>query len=197
MSITLPKQNEFETAPQGTHFATCFQVIDLGSQISEFNGEKKVHRKLRMAWELPDELMKDGRPFSVNKSYNLSSNEKATLVVDVNSWRGRPFTTEEFGSFDLTILVGKSCLLQVVWKESKGKTFANVGAVMALPKGQTSKTLINPPVKFSLDNFDQAVFDGLSEYLRTTISASPEYKQLKGTNDAEVNEAPASEEAPF
>lgn len=200
MSLTLPPKQEFEMAPQGTHIATCYQVIDLGSQISEFNGEKKIHRKVRISWELSSELMKDGRPFSVNKTYNLSSNDKSSLVIDINAWRGKPFTTEEFGSFDLTKLLGKSCMLQVMYNESKGKTYANVKAVMALPKGQASTPLTNPAVGFSLGDFNQSVFDGLTDYLKQMIMASPEFKELKGIDDGnhgqEISEMP-TEECPF
>lgn len=182
MPIIMPEQKTFETTPSGTHIATCYQVIDLGSQISDFTndkGERDIHRKIRFAWELPSALMKDGRPFAIGKDYNLSSNEKATLVKDVNAWRGKPFTPAEFGAFDLENLIGKSCLLQVEEKISKkGKPYTKVGSILALPSGQKSSPLVNKPLKFSLANFDRDAFNLIPEYWQNMIKSSPEYKEL-------------------
>lgn len=175
--LVLPKQNEYEQAPIGVHTATCYQVIDLGSQIKEFNGEKKVNREIRVTWELPEALMADGKPFSISKFYTYSSHEKSNLLKDLNAWRGKPFTKEDFGTFDLTKLLGKSCNIQISHTE-KGK--AKVSTVMALKAGEKAPALVNKPLWLSLDKFDQTVFDSLSEFLRTTIAASPEYRELKG-----------------
>ena len=205
MPILMPEQKSYESTPLGTHIATCYQVIDLGSQISDFaneRGERDVHRRVRFSWELPNAQMKDGRPFSIGKDYTLSSNEKANLVSDVNAWRGKPFTPAEFGAFDLERLVGHSCLLQVVEKISKkGKPYTKVGAIMALPTGQKSLPLINPPLKFSLDNFDRAAFDLIPQYWQAMIKSSPEYKELFGNEEQPTtdqgSELPQSEEVPF
>ena len=184
MPILMPEQKSYETTPTGTHIATCYQVIDLGTQISPFKndkGEHPVHRKIRFTWELPNALMKDERPFSIGKDYNLSSNEKASLVSDINAWRGKPFTQAEFGAFDLENLVGKSCLLQVTETVSKqGKPYTKVGAIMALPSGQKSLSLMNAPLKFSLANFDQNTFNLIPQYWQDMIKSSPEYKELFG-----------------
>lgn len=181
--LTLPEQKAFEVTPTGTHIAVCIKVIDLGTQIATYkqpDGSHKVNREVRIEWELPNKKMKDGRPFGVNKKYTLSSNEKSNLVTDVNAWRGRPFTPAEFGAFDLSKLLGKGCMLQVVHKDVAGKIYSNVKGVMALPEGTTVPPPENPLVKFDLSNFDQTVFDGLSDYLKKIISSSPEYKEIHG-----------------
>lgn len=185
MSLVMPKppeQHEFELTPSGTHVATCFQVIDLGTQLVEYNGTSSLKRQVRIAWELPEELMKDGRPFSVNKKYKLSSFVRAPLRLDLQQWRGRDFTDEEFGTFDLGKLIGASCLIAVVHAEGKkeGSMFANVGSVSKLAKGMASPPLINEPIYFSLNDFKQEVYDKLSEYLRMTIAKSPEFMELEG-----------------
>jgi hypothetical protein len=200
MPIILPEQKQFEKAPTGTHIATCYQVIDLGSQISDYGkGETKINRKVRLTWELPHATMTDGKPFSIGKDYTLSSNEKSNLVSDINAWRGKPFTAAEFGAFDIEKLIGKCCFLQVVHKTSAaGKLSARVNAIMALPPGQSSVPMINKPLTFSLATFDPAALAEVAEYWRNQIMASPEYKQLVGQDDGHNDPMPEMhEEAPF
>lgn len=202
MPIILPEQKQFEKAPSGTHIATCYQILDLGSQINDFGkgDEKKVQRQVRIVWELPNALMDNGLPFTIGKTYTLSSFEGSNLVKDINAWRGKPFTIAEFGAFDIEKLIGKSCLLQVTHPISKaGKVYAKVNAIMALPSGQLSASLINKPMTFSLSTFDKNAFEGLPEYWRNVISASPEYREIVGGDDTHNNEPvpELSDDIPF
>jgi hypothetical protein len=179
MSILMPKEDkmEFEDAPQGTHLGVCYRVIDLGTQLSNFG---KMQRKIMQSWELPEEKMTDGRPFSIHKKYTLSSNEKATLRLHLEAWRGKAFTDEEFGTFDLGKLIGVPCLINILHKKEGDKTFVNIGGIMKCPKGTVVPALVNETIYFSLNNFDQAVYDKLSDNMKLAISKSPEYMQIKG-----------------
>jgi hypothetical protein len=60
--------------------------------------------------------MKDGRPFAMFKNYTLSWSDKATLRIDLQAWRGRPFTAEEMRRFDLKTILGAWCMLNVIEK---------------------------------------------------------------------------------
>jgi hypothetical protein len=54
MSILLPAQtSEFELTPAGTHIGRCYRVVDLGTQLVEFQGEHKKQHKIMISWELP------------------------------------------------------------------------------------------------------------------------------------------------
>lgn len=177
--IVLPEKSDFELTPSGTHIATCYRVIDLGTQLIDFKGETKKQYKIMISWELPDELMKDLRPFSIHKKYTLSSSNKANLRKDLESWRGAAFSDDDFGKFDIGVLIGKSCLIGIV--HSTGETtYANISSIMKLPKGTEGRKLINAPVYFSLNQFNQEIYDGLSENLKATIANSPEYQKIKG-----------------
>ena len=71
--MQLPKPGEaieYELPPAGTFIATCYKFIDLGTQKTVFNNTEKLMRKVMISWELADEPMADGRPFTVNKRYN-------------------------------------------------------------------------------------------------------------------------------
>lgn len=189
MSIILPEENKFELTPAGTHVATCYRVLDIGTQLVEYKGESKKQHKIMISWELTDEKMEDGRPFSIHKQYTLSSNDKAQLRKDLQSWRGVPFSDEDFGKFDIGVLIGKSCLVGIVHTASNGTTYANITSIMKLPKGTNAPALINATVYFSLNDFNQDIYDGLSENIKAKIAKSPEYQSIKGADKADPNTA--------
>lgn len=187
--IVLPEKNDFEITPAGTHLATCYRVIDLGTQLVEFKGETKKQYKIMISWELPDELMDGGQPFSTHKKYTLSSSNKANLRKDLESWRGLPFSDEDFGKFDIGVLIGKSCFIGIVHSNKNDQTYANISSIMKLPKGSVAKPLVNPTVYFSLSDFNQDIFDSLSENLKATIAKSPEYQKIKGYDKSDPSVA--------
>jgi hypothetical protein len=191
---------DFEQCPPGSFAARCYQIIDLGHQTFEWKGEAKVAPKVRITWEL-NEMMQDGRPFSISKEYTASIGDKANLRKDLEAWRGRPFSSEELRNFSLENVLGAPCLLGVVHKPSKdgSKVYANVGSVMALPKGMAAPELVNPAVKFDIGTFDQKVFDSLSSYVQKKILMSKELEENGIPQNAIPQDEPVidSEEVPF
>lgn len=182
MSLTLPKDTtpDFENPPAGTFVATCYRVVDLGTQQIEWQGKAKHQYKIMVSWELTDEKMSDGRPFTTHKRYTLSSSEKSSLRQDLEAWRGQPFQESDFGTFDIGVLLGKPCMIGIVHEQKNGKTYANVSSILRMPKGMTAPVLVNPTVRFDLTEFNQDIFNGLSESLQAVIAKSPEYQELKG-----------------
>jgi len=79
MKMPDAKGGDFELAPAGAQLAICIRLIDLGTQQTEFKGERKLQRKIMIGWELPFEKTKKGEPFIHYKRYTLSSHEKSTL----------------------------------------------------------------------------------------------------------------------
>jgi len=162
---------DFQPAPPGTHIARCYAMIDLGTQTSKYGEAPKVF----IRWELVDERMDNGEPFSIGKFYTVSLHEKATLRRDLEAWRGRPFTPEELAGFDLAKIVGHPCLLNIVEKPREvGGTTSVVGGVMALPKGTKATAGTNGKVVFTLDTPDWTVYADLPEWLRKMIDGSAE-----------------------
>ena len=166
----------FVEAPLGTHPARCYQIIDLGTQQSEWQGETFIKHQVLVSWEIPGNLMDDGRPISASKFYTLSLHEKSNLGKDLVSWRGRAFTPEEEAGFDISKLLGVPCMLSIIEKNGKSK----VGAVMGFPAGMTPVEAINPTVLFDLQEYmrgETTVFDGLSEGLQKIILKAKELGQ--------------------
>ena len=186
--MKLPASNgaDFTQPPAGTHVAICYRVIDLGTQESEYKGEKKRQHKVLVSWELPSELIPDGdhkgEPFTQHQRYTLSSHEKATMRKHLESWRGRAFTEAELETFDMKNMLGKPCFLNLIHETRGGKTYCNIAAIMALPKGTPVPALKNPSQYLSLEGMLDSDFDAvmgkLSDGLRETIKKSPEYNEL-------------------
>lgn len=164
----------FEQAPAGNHVARCIRLIDLGTQRGEYQGKPIVRNQVLVTWELCNEMMEDGKPFSVSRFYTNSLNEKANLRADLESWRGRAFSPEELVKFDLQGILGKPCMLNVVHSD-KGK--AQVSSIATLPKGMTAPEPVNPLLAFWIDEWNQATFDGLGDGLKKIIMQSDEFNQ--------------------
>jgi len=189
---------DFENCPAGSFAARCYQIIDLGHQTFEWKGEAKVAPKVRITWEL-NEPMQDGRPFSISREYTASIGDKANLRKDLEAWRGRPFTATELQNFSLENVLGAPCLLGVVHKPSKdgSKVYANVGSIMALPKGMACPELVNPAVKFDIGEFDQNIFNSLSSYVQKKILMSKELEEGGIPQVKEVEPEIDDEAVPF
>jgi hypothetical protein len=124
----------YPPAPQGTHAAVCVDVVDLGMLKVAFGGKEKTQHKIRVVWQI-EELRDDGKPHQVSRRYTNSLHEKAALRKDLESWRGKPFTPSELEGFDLEVLLSVGCFINVMHQTREGQTYANVAAVMRLPKG--------------------------------------------------------------
>src|SRR4029077_1201343 len=135
----------FQLPPAGAHPARCIHVIDEGTQRDEFKGKPKLIRKVRINWELPNEkaIFDEDRgeeSFMVGAEYTLSLNVRANLRQVLESWRGKDFSEEELKGFDMKVLLGKACLVNVVHRKSTrnpGRTYAQVTSVVPLPKGMS------------------------------------------------------------
>lgn len=167
---------DFPKAPVGTHVARCYQVIDLGHQKVVWQGTEKWLPKILLSWELPNELMTEGeaagKPFSISNRYTLSLSDKSNLAPMLEAWRGRKFTVDERMGFDIKNVLGAYCMLNVVHNQQDDKTYANVQAVMALPKGTIKPPAVNKDLYFNMDTDDISV---LPEWLQNIVKKSKEY----------------------
>lgn len=183
MFIPEPNGSNFTPPPAGSHAAICYRFIDLGTQMVEWKGSSKTQRKVLIGWELPNELMEDGRPFTITRKYTWSMSEKANLRHDLEAWRGRAFTADDFSGpqrFNIKNVLGKACMLSLVHEEREGNVYANLKSVSALPKGMSVPDLKNEVIYLALERplFDAAAFEKLSDKLKEAIKGSPEFKEL-------------------
>jgi len=175
-------------APAGAHIGRCYGVIDLGTHINPQNG--RGNRKILLQFELPTETHtfreeKGPEPFVVSREFGLSLSEKSHLRPFLEGWRGRPFTPEELAKFDVMVLAGQPCFINVIHKTVGEKTYANIASVMKLPKNTECPPPFNPKATLSLnEEYSQQTFDSLPEWIQKKIQESPEYKSV-------INDEPA------
>ena len=127
---------DFKPAPAGNWPAVCYRLIDLGTQETEYEGKKGKAHQISIWWELHDEetMTDEGKPMLIFKTFTFSMSEKANLRKVLESWRGKAFTAEDFGNFDMRNLLGVPCLVNVAHKDGRNGTYSYVAGVGKLPK---------------------------------------------------------------
>jgi hypothetical protein len=180
-------EGEFKQVTPGLYVARCISMIEIGTIKEEFNGETKDVQKVMIRWELPSEKTvfdpaKGEEPYSVSKTYTLSIHEKSNLRKDLESWRGKGFTEEEAKRFDVTVLLGKPCNLNIINQPSKSnpsRSVTIVSSITPLMKGQECPKQINPSKVLSFDEFNWDLFESLSDYTKDKIRSSVEFKMMQ------------------
>ena len=220
MSLTLKQgENDFEKLEKGIYHATCFRMVDLGTQDNTYKGETNKRLQVRLDFEItealdPDTnqvLMADGRPFGVGKEYTASLFESANLRKDLESWRGKSFTQEELDSLELTDFLGCTVKIEVGLTQQTAEFAGGNPKIMRLsePRNGTEQVAtVNPQVAFDMsvycDEFNGNsnanskamcdVFDEVPAYLQKKVEESYEYRAAveKGARASTVEvEAPA------
>lgn len=129
MPIVAREGEVFKQPPPGIHHAIAIDVVDLGIVESNYSGNIKKQHKISVVWELDLKIKDDeeGRNYKTSKWYTLSLNEKSNLRKDLESWRGRPFTSQELVGFDVERLLNVQCQLQIMQRpDNPEKTFVNM-----------------------------------------------------------------------
>ena len=170
----------FEPVSAGAHIAVCTAVIDLGMQENKFNGG--FQQKVLITWTIPGETINiDGedKPRVISNRYTLSLNEKANLRHHLEAWRGKIFSDEELSGFDLKNILGCACQVNVVHSQKGERTYANVNAIMSIPKGMKIDTDGYELIYFDLSDADCLPIMGkLPEWIQNEIKQSSTYKEL-------------------
>lgn len=196
MHLPEKSTSEYETTPAGTHLAICYRFVDLGTHPSDYQGQTKYKRLVLLGFELPNELMEDGRPFTASKRYTWSMHEKATLRHDLEAWRGVKFTDADFGpgGFDIRNILGKPCTISIIHDEKDGKTYTNIASIGQVMKGMQVPQVKNELIYVSLmpEYFERDSYESLSDGLKKKIQESPEWADLlsKPQDQIKVHQEP-------
>lgn len=180
----------FTAVPAGMHLARCYKIVDLGTQKSEYMGKPKIRHMIMVQWEIWSEdadgkptVTSKGEPMSIAKNYNNLLEEKASLRIDLKTWRGRDFTSDELAGFELKNILGVWAMLSIVCEQGRdGKDYTNVQAVMPVPpniKKAGLPTPHNPLMIYEIAEHDDAVFETLSDHVKKKITESPEFQSRK------------------
>jgi hypothetical protein len=209
MAIIAKKpDNDFKKVEPGSYVARCFSMIEIGTIETEFKGQKKKQKKVMLTWELPDELDifdpdKGPQPYAVSKTYTLSMFKDSNLRKDLEGWRGKGFTEEEAEAFDITVLIGKPCMLSVIHqpgKDDPSKSYVLVSSISRLMKNTECPKQVNPTRVLSFDEFNWDIYNSLSDYLKEKIASSDEFQLMQEPEVTHTDEVPGSkneDDSPF
>lgn len=169
--------------PAGAHPATCYSIIDIGTQKKTFKGQDKMVPSLMIIWEFPNlerhvfDDAKGPQPLAISQEYTVSVAEKSNLYKDLQNWRGVPPADLEK---ELPMFLGQSCLINVIHNKSQdgSKTYANVAGIMRLPQGLQVQPLTNPKVLFNLDQYSHENFMKVPEWIRKKIMTCSEWPTI-------------------
>ena len=172
-----------ELIPAGNYIARCYQMIEIGTVNEIIQGTAKQLTKVRIGWELPTELRvfdetKGEQPLIISKEYTLSLNEKSNLRKMLASWRGKDFTEAEAKCFDITVLVGIPCMLNIIHKPKKtdpSQIYEEIGSISAMPKAAAPAP--RNRIFCSLKGFPEKRFDVMMPAV--AIAAVPCMSSLK------------------
>lgn len=179
----------FTPLPAGSHHARCIAVVDLGTQETTYPGQPaKMTPKVRIGWEVPDEPVEvDGvrAPMTIHQEYTNSLSEKANLRHHLEGWRGKPFSEAELEAFDLSKLIGATCLLSVIHKTSKtGNVYAVVSSVSKPAKGMAAlPAQHHESVIYDVSDGKNDVYGNLPEFVRQKIDVCQEWTKPAISDD--------------
>jgi len=177
LTVSAKQESTFEPIPEGTYAAVCCALIDAGLQYNKQYDNSS--RKVIIGWEIPSETWKDKdgveQPRTIYNEYTASLGQRSILRKDLKAWRGKDFTEEELERFDLKNIVGVSCMLSIIHTERNGKTYANVGGIIAMPKGMPKPQLSGLATVFDLDADPLERIENLPPWIANRIKNSETY----------------------
>lgn len=167
----------FVPCPAGNHAARVCEVIFLGTVTTTFKGVTKENPQIKISFEIPAELREDGSPFIVSTMpLTCSINKKASFrklvqgIIDL--------TPEMQKEFESDMLLGKTCLVNIVHNASKTDptvVYANITGASPLPKGMEVAPAVNEPINFDVNTSPLSDIEKLPEFIQKLIISTPEY----------------------
>jgi hypothetical protein len=147
----------------GIHPARLCWVVDLGVQTGPY-GDKP---KLILAFELPGEIMADGRPAVVSRTFTASLSPKASLRQALTALVG-PLTTG--ATVGLKGLVGRPVMVTVAHKpRDDGGVRAFIEAIAA-PGKYEIPPMVGPGLVFDQAAPDPVVLDQLPDWIKAAVA---------------------------
>lgn len=168
-----------ELPPAGAHVAILYSIIELGTMEGEYMGKPTLKKKIRLNWELPEEIREyDGvqKPMVVGKTFTASLFEQSKFRPIVVGMLGG-LTEEQEETFDVKSLLGRGCMVQIAHDEYNGTKFANVVSVTQLPKSVKLPKQFNPTKYLDYsDGWDDDIYDSLPQFIKDKMAESQEMK---------------------
>ena len=182
MSLIPLKSEKKEQVPAGSYVGRCYSMIHIGTIVYQYQGETVRQNKLRISFELPNEtkVFKEGeeaKPYVISKDFTFSLHEKSRLRPFLEAWRGKAFTEDEIGKFDVEKLISVPAFINIIHSE---KGYAEITSASQLPKGLECLAQVNPTQILTYDNWNEELYQKLPNFLKEKIASSEEFRKMKG-----------------
>lgn len=192
MALTIPASKPFTTKiPEDNYLAVCIGVYDIGTVESK---QYDPTERVLFLFEIPELTDEEGFPETINIEFSQSLNQKSNLYKALVSWRGKAFDAERDKDFSVKERLGKPASLLIVHNSGKGdkakNTYANIQQISALQKGVNPPTPTRKPTYFDFADGRAVIDDGVPDFIRKKIEASPEWAALKGGRPANLPGGP-------
>lgn len=174
-------ENKKELVPEGKYAATCFGVIDIGTQETD-RGPK---RKWMVLWEIPELRVKDREgkdmPMIIKRKFNDSMYKGKNMVSGlrgvIEDWLDESLEGEN-AAYDPKELIGRPCNLRVEHDNWNGTEYAKVAKVSPYTGDKPLKAE-NPPMYFAFSDPWEELPENMYEWLKKMLMETPEYKAKK------------------
>ena len=193
MSLTAKDSGggSFTPVAPGMHLARCYRIVDMGTQKSEYQGKVNHLQKVMIQFEVHGEddngnalVTAKGEPMSISKNFTLSLAEKATLRKDLQTWRGRDFTTDELRGFEMKNVLGAWAMITAAKSVgNNGKDYTNIVSINPVPVAIKKAGLpegFNKLAMFVIETPDMELLETFGNGLREKIMSSPEWRARSG-----------------
>lgn len=202
MSLILSEKPKLERKlPEaGAQPAYITQIVGLGTQETEFQGERKKVKKLRLVAELCNETIEKEEqinggpvkklevPMVIGQDYTASIGPKSRLRALLEGIEGRALTGKELAELDLKKYLGRSCLLNIqIATSGAGRQYCKITGAAKIPKGFAKlPERVNDLVSYDVDEKEGGAFPTFPQWLKDRILASDELgnrKTISGNNE--------------
>lgn len=180
INATKRETKKRELLPVDNYMARCCKVVHIGTTEYEKNDNTYETNKAMLFWEIIGAEL----PTMVSDEVILDTNKDSKFRKLLNSWRGLDLTDEEAEAFDITVLLGKPCMVNVGHETIKydGGTFdkekvlsvSKMPSTIKCPEGKIEVKVLD------YEHWNSEVFDELPAYIKKKIVASKEYKEKFG-----------------
>lgn len=195
-----------EKVTEGSHEAMLIRVIDLGTQKPHPKSPyQDPSRNIELVYEILDQTIEinwEKKPMRVYEKVSpyISTNKTTNYHKKLNLLSGKSLTTEEAEEFDFEPLLWSIYSIQIVhngeWENITGVTKVSK-KVADLYKDYESP---NESFFFSLEDYNDAIYQKLTDKKRDIISMSPEYQKAVGISiewDKEFSDSDDLANLPF
>jgi hypothetical protein len=175
-----------------THMARLVGLTTLGHQPGYTHNGNEIESswKIEFTYELPNSIMKDGRPHWVSEEVKINDFEgkgiTSTMMARV---RTMDPANESNDGQDLTKLLGKPCMVTLSEGTNGFVKMKGQAAVGGIPLGLEVPPLVNDPFVFDMDEPDMERYESFPPFKQEKIKRALNleetelYRQLQMDED--------------